>query len=136
MLEVFVRESDPRIGFSAKFGLRSLIWLPSTNFRSGIRQNGHRIWTQPAKTVKMDIYLYFSEHGCQNTDFEAERTLFRPAGSAGGGAAAGSAAGRGVGRPVHGDGVHWGMDVWQLWIGPVRGARSTEWRGVARGLGR
>ncbi len=71
MLEVFVRELDPKIRLNAKFGLRTLIWMPSTNFRSGIGQKEHRIWTQRAK---MDYLLVIftarmSKHGFQGKGY-------------------------------------------------------------------
>ncbi len=98
MLEAFVHESDIRIGFrmeiglrslrdastileaklgkivvvigfSANFGVRSGIWLPSTNFRVGIWQIRHRIWTQRAKMVKMDYLFAFFGARMRKHDF-------------------------------------------------------------------
>ncbi len=58
-LEVVSCETDIRIRLSVKFGLRTLIWMPSANFRNGIWQNGQRIWIQHAKTCEMDCLFVF-----------------------------------------------------------------------------
>ncbi len=59
MLEMVARKSDLKIEPSVKFRLRIHVRMPSINFRSRIWQNGHRIWTQRAKTMKMDYLFVF-----------------------------------------------------------------------------
>ncbi len=59
MLEVTARNSDPRVGPGAENGSSLPFQEFLTNFRSGIWQNGQRIWIQHAKTLENGYLVVF-----------------------------------------------------------------------------
>ncbi len=59
MVELVASKSDRMSGPGAKIGSSLPIRMPSSNFRSRFLQNGHRIWIQREKLMKIDYLDVF-----------------------------------------------------------------------------
>ncbi len=59
MMEIVLRKSDLKNGPIMKIGSSLPIWMPSSKFRSRFLQNGHQIWIQCGKTMKIDYLDVF-----------------------------------------------------------------------------
>ncbi len=76
-MEMVARKSNLKIRPSAKIGSSFPIRIPSSNFRSGFWQNGHRILIQRVKTMKNDYLLVIFGIRTLKNGFEGTCYCFR-----------------------------------------------------------